>query len=62
MVLTETVPAALPKQRSRWPFFVCLALLAPIVAYALVFKVPEWQNDEKPAVLRVRRDRGGRRW
>ncbi|MFC4588311.1 hypothetical protein [Sphaerisporangium corydalis] len=53
MVLTETVPGALPKQRSRWPFFLCLALLALIVAY-LLFKVPEWQNDEKLAQLEDR--------
>ncbi|MEV4383662.1 hypothetical protein [Streptosporangium sp. NPDC049644] len=53
MVLTETVPGALPKQRSRWPFFVCLALLAPIVAY-VIFKIPEWQNDEKLARLEER--------
>lgn len=54
MVLTGTVPKSLPEQRSRWPFFVCLALLAPVVAYVLVFKVPEWRNDEKLARLEER--------
>lgn len=50
MAPTKTVPEALPKQRSRWPFFVCPALLASIVAYVLVFKVPKWQNVEQLTV------------
>lgn len=54
MVLIEATPKALPEQRSRWPFFVCLALLAPVVAYVLVFKVPEWRNDETLARLEER--------
>jgi hypothetical protein len=54
MVLIEAAPKALPEQRSRWPFFVCLALLAPVVAYVLVFKVPEWRNDETLARLEER--------
>jgi hypothetical protein len=54
MVLTEAVPEALPKQRSRWPFFVCLTLLAFVVASVVVFKVPEWRNDEKLARLEER--------
>ncbi|MEV1240482.1 hypothetical protein ACIBO2_04415 [Nonomuraea sp. NPDC050022] len=54
MVLIEAAPEALPKQRSRWPFFVCLALLASIVAYIVVFEVPEWRNDEKLARLEER--------
>lgn len=54
MVLIEAAPEALPKQRSRWPFFVCLALLASVVAYVLVFEVPEWRNDEKLARLEER--------
>ncbi|MEW1843637.1 hypothetical protein AB0392_37310 [Nonomuraea angiospora] len=51
MVLTEAAPEALPKQRSRWPFYVCLTLLVCVVANVLVFKVPEWRNDEKLARL-----------
>lgn len=54
MVLTEAGTDALPKQRSRWPFLVCLALLASVVAYVLVFKIPEWRNDEKLAQLKER--------
>ncbi|MGP4103474.1 hypothetical protein [Nonomuraea sp. KM90] len=54
MVLTETASEALPKQRRRWPFFVCLALLASIVAYTLVFDVSQWRNDEKLARLHER--------
>ncbi|MEU4234583.1 hypothetical protein AB0F17_60785 [Nonomuraea sp. NPDC026600] len=54
MVLIEAVPEALPRQRRRWPFFVCLALLASVVAYVLVFKVPEWRNDERLARLEER--------
>ncbi|MGV9378887.1 hypothetical protein ACWDRB_23915 [Nonomuraea sp. NPDC003707] len=54
MVLTEAAPEALPKQRSRWPFYVCLGLLACVVAYVLLFKVPEWRNDEKLARLEER--------
>jgi hypothetical protein len=56
MLLTEAVPEALPKKRSRWPFFVCLALLVPIVAYIVVFKVPEWRDDAKLAQLQERVD------
>lgn len=51
MVLIEAAPEALPKQRGRWPFFVGLALLASTIAYALVFEVPEWRNDEQLARL-----------
>jgi hypothetical protein len=54
MVVTETAPEALPRQRRRWPFFVCLALLASIVAYTSVFEIPEWRNDEKLARLQER--------
>jgi hypothetical protein len=54
MVLTETASQALPKQRRRWPFLVCLALLASIVAYTLVFDGAEWRNDEKLARLHER--------
>ncbi|MEV0830402.1 hypothetical protein [Nonomuraea rubra] len=54
MVLTETAPEALPKQRRRWPFYVCLALLAAIAAYTLVFDVAQWRNDERLARLQER--------
>lgn len=54
MALIETAPEALPKPPTRWPFFVCLALLASVVAYALVVKVPEWRNDERLARLEER--------
>ncbi|WP_061297666.1 hypothetical protein [Herbidospora cretacea] len=54
MVLTETPLEALPRQQRRWPFFVCLALLASIVACTLVFVVPQWRNNEKLARLHER--------
>ncbi|GAA0952739.1 hypothetical protein [Nonomuraea longicatena] len=53
-MVTEVVPEVLPVRRSRWPFYVCLAILASVVAYVLVFKVPEWRNDEKLARLEER--------
>ncbi|MFF4615918.1 hypothetical protein [Nonomuraea jabiensis] len=32
----------------------CLVLLACVVVHVLVFKVPEWRNDERPARLEER--------
>ncbi|MFD9941357.1 hypothetical protein ACFWYW_42615 [Nonomuraea sp. NPDC059023] len=54
MVLTEAAPEALPKRRSRWPLFVCLALLAFVVASVLMFKIPEGRNDERLIRLQER--------
>jgi hypothetical protein len=48
------LPEALPRRRSRLPFLVCLALLAVICAFILLFKVPEWRNDVTLAGLEER--------
>ncbi|MEO3808471.1 hypothetical protein ABGB17_05655 [Sphaerisporangium sp. B11E5] len=54
MVPAEAAPKVLSKQRSRWPFFVCLGLLASVAACGLVFEVPQRRNDERLAGLRER--------
>ncbi|MGR6915822.1 hypothetical protein ACU635_16390 [[Actinomadura] parvosata] len=50
MVLMEAAPEGLAKRWRRWPFVLCLVILAAV----MVVKAPQWVNDGKLAGLEER--------